>query len=141
MTVTPEGLTITGPEDVYSHAQIHRFLRGSKQRLYPEVAQATTVTVTGDDRPAMTHTSVGTGFAPKITITLSTHEHRMFRTRPWSVALHEWGHAVADYHRYTTHRNGFDLYLQRCGIDVGDRLLDKTYVWTRAEMFADTLRI
>lgn len=139
MTTTPEGLTITGPEDLYSHADVYRFLRGRKPRLYPEVAKVTTVTLTD-----VTYTSTATAWSSshgvKITIYLSTCASSSFRVVPWSQALHEWGHAVYEYHRYTTHEQVADAYLNWRGL-VGHPKLGTSYVWTATEMFAEDYRM
>jgi hypothetical protein len=146
MTTTPEGLTITGPEDVFTHADIHRFLRGRKQRLYPEVSRATTVVVTGDDVPSITNTNVsryGSEVVVTTTIRLSTHPNRTFRDRPWTIALHEWGHAVGNYHLLTTHRlESWRAYEERRGLlNLPLGVLGSSYRWTVGELFADDFRL
>lgn len=134
MTTTPEGLTIVGPEDVYTHEQVWRFLRGRRRHLQEEVASNVVVELTE-------RTFSSCVYGTPIRIFLSTRQSATFRYLPWSAALHEWGHAVEMHHTSGQHRNSRWIdYLNRRGV-VQDVRVDKSYVWQRAEMFAEDYRM
>lgn len=138
MTVTPEGLTITGPEDIFTHGEVYAFLKGRRRGgVYPEVAKVTTVILTYDeDVRTSTRAGWSSTHGVDITIYLSLRASSAFRYLPWSQALHEWGHAVGEFHYYMTHERSWGVYLRHRGVEWNPRL-GTTYPWMVREMMAD----